>query len=168
MLVLRCTQKLLRKNPGPSNGREDSLVPVLGSWHANLIRLAHIPIVLCVNDVSLLAVLVRGRDFPRFGLEFRDRLARRLRRMGVSNQAISLELAAMETMRIEQTNNRSVLASLNDFVRHLRWNVGNHFEPAQADQLEDMLSDIPMGSLKYRYPAEVALGAFKSASDRAG
>jgi hypothetical protein len=50
MLVLRCTQKLLKKNPGPTEGGQDALVPVLGSWHANLIRLAHSPIVLCVND----------------------------------------------------------------------------------------------------------------------
>ena len=167
MLVLRCTQKLLRKNPGPSNGREDSLMPVLGSWHANLIRLAHSPVVLCANDISLLAIVVRGRDFPRFVFAFRDRLARRLRRMGVSHQAVSLELAAMEMVRIEQSNNRSVLASMNDLVRHLRWKVGNHFDPLQADELENMLSEIPMGSLEYQYPVEVALAAFNSGFDRA-
>lgn len=67
MLVLRCTQKLLKRNPGPTTGRQDSLVPMLGSWHANLIRLAHSPIVLCVNDISLLAILLPGRRVPARG-----------------------------------------------------------------------------------------------------
>jgi len=87
--------------------------------------------------------------------------------MGVSHQAVSLELAAMEMVRIEQSNNRSVLASMNDLVRHLRWKVGNHFDPLQADELENMLSEIPMGSLEYQYPVEVALAAFNSGFDRA-
>src|SRR6185436_9173270 len=109
MLVLRCTQKLLRKNPGPSTDRDDAMVPVLGSWHANLIRLGHTAVVLCVSDTSLLAILVRGRDFPRLVLAFRDRLAQRLNRMGVSSQAVTAELAAMEMVRIEPSNSRSVL-----------------------------------------------------------
>lgn len=162
MLVLRCTQKLLKKNPGPVTDHKDSLTPVLGSWHANLIRLEHSPVVLCANDVSLLAILVRGKDFPRFVLSFRHRLAWRLRRMGVSQQAITVELAAMEIVQIARSNSRSVLASMNDFVRHLRWRVGNDFDISQSDELEDMLSQIPMGALKYQYPVEVALAAFNS------
>ncbi len=48
MLILRCTQKLLKRNPGPAGAQQDALAPTLGSWHANLIRLAHSPIVVCV------------------------------------------------------------------------------------------------------------------------
>jgi hypothetical protein len=162
MLVLRCTQKLLRKNPGPVTGRKDSLAPVLGSWHANLIRLGNSPVVLCANDISLLAIVVRGKDFPRLVFAFRDRLAWRLRRMGVSQQAITVELAAMEIVQIEQSNNRSVLASMNDFVGHLRWKVGNNFDASQLDELENMLSETPMGALEYQYPVEVTLAAFNS------
>lgn len=160
MIVLRCTQKLLNRNPGPPNARQDTLVPMLGSWHANVIRLANSPIVLCVSDISLLAVLVQGKDFPNFGSAFRDRLAQRLRRLGLSQETISVERAAMEIVQIQPSNSRSVLASMNDFVRHLKFKVGNSFNFVDANALEDMLSEIPMGALKYHYPVEVAAAAF--------
>ena len=161
MLVLRCTQKLLKKNPGPANGREDELVPTLGNWHANLIRLAHSPVVLCVNDLTLLAILVPGRNLPTFVPEFQNRLAQRLCRMKLPYETISDELAATEIVHIQPTNNRSVLASMNDFVRHLKGMVSNQFDFSQANAFEDLLSGIPMGALKYLLPVEAAATAFK-------
>lgn len=160
MLVLRCTQKLLKRNPGPNLPGQDAFVPVLGNWHANLIRLAKSPIVLCVNDSSLLAILVPGRDFSNFVSAFQNRLAKRLGRMGLAADIISAERAAMEIVRIQPSNSRSVLASMNDFVRHLKWRAGNHFDFSSADALEDMLSETPMGALKYHYAVEVAAAAF--------
>ena|SRR6267143_763112 len=160
MLVLRCTQKLLKRNPGPANGGQDTLLPTLGSWHANLIRLAHSPVVLCVNDASLLTVLVPGRDFSNFVSAFQDRLTERLGRMGLSEDTISFERAAMEIVQIQPSNSRSVLASMNDFARHLKFKVGGRFSLFDANALEDMLSEIPMGALKYCYPVEVAAAAF--------
>ncbi len=67
----------------------------------------------------------------------------------------------MEMVQILPSNNRSVLGSMNDFVRHLRWKVGSHFNFLNADALEDMLSETPMGALKYQYPVEVAAAAFR-------
>jgi len=151
---------LLKRSPGPTDRREDALVPVLGNWHANLIRLAKSPIVLCVNDSSLLAILVRGRDFPNFVSAFQNRLARRLERMGLATDAISAERAAMEIVHIQPSNSRSILASMNDFVRNLKWIMKNNFDFEKADALEDMLSETPMGALKYQYPVEVAAAAF--------
>jgi len=160
MLVLRCTQKLLKRNLGSTTGQPDALVPMLGNWHANLIRLAYSPIVLCVNDLSLLAILVPGRDFSNLVSAFQNRLVQRLRRIGLSQESISIEQAAMDMIQIQPSNNRSVLASMNDLVRHLKWKVGNRFSFAEANALEDMLSEIPMGALKYHFPIEVAAAAF--------
>jgi hypothetical protein len=160
MLVLRCTQKLLKRNPGPTNGGQDALLPTLGSWHANLIRLGHSPVVLCVNDRSLLTLLVPGRDFSNFVFAFQDRLAERIGRMGVSEDTISVERAAMEIVQIQPSNSKSVLASMNDFVRHLRFKVEKRYTLFDPNALEDMLSEIPMGALKYRFPGEVAASAF--------
>ena len=162
MLVIRCTKKLLKKNPGSENAREDTLVPTLGGWHANLVWLAHSPVVLCVNDNSLLAVLVPGRDFPNFGSAFQNRLTQRLRRLGLCEETISRERAAMEIIKVQPSNSRSVLASMNDFVRHLKFRGPDRFDFAQADALEDMLSKTPMGALEYSYPVEVAAAAFSN------
>ena len=162
MLVIRCTQKLLRKNLGPANAGQDTLVPTLGSWHANLIWLAHSPVVLCVNDNSLLALILRGRDFPNFGSAFRDGLSQRLKRMGLPEATISIERAAMEIIQIQPSNSRSVLASMNDYVRHLKFDVGDRFNFEEADALEDRLSKMPVGALEYRYPVEAAASAFSN------
>ena len=167
MLVLRCTQRLLKRSPGPTQQRQDALVPALGDWHANLIRLAKSPIVLCVNDISLLAILVPGRDFPNFVSAFQNRLAGRLGRMGLATDTISAERAAMEIVQIQPSNSRSVLASMNDFVRHLKWTSRNYFDFSEADALEDMLSETPMGALKYQYAVEVAAAAFSHTALRA-
>ena len=160
MLVLRCTQRLLKRSPGPTQQRQDALVPALGDWHANLIHLAKSPIVLCVNDISLLAILIPGRDFPNFVSAFQNRLAGRLGRMGLATDTILAERAAMEIVQIQPSNSRSVLASMNDFVRHLKWRARNRFDFSEADALEDMLSETPMGALKYQYAVEVAAAAF--------
>jgi len=162
MLVIRCTQKLLKKNPGSDNAREDTLVPTLGGWHANLVWLAHSPIVLCVNDNSLLTVLVPGKNFPNFGSAFRDRLTQRLRRLGLFEASISVERAAMEIIQIQPSNSRSVLGSMNDLARLLKFRVGDRFSFLEADALEDMLSKTPMGALEYSYPVEVAAAAFSN------
>jgi hypothetical protein len=162
MLVIRCTKKLLKKNPGSENAREDTLVPTLGGWHANLVWLAHSPIVLCVNDNSLLTVLVPGKNFPNFGSAFRERLTQRLMRLGLLEATILREHAAMEVILIEPSNSRSVLASMNDFVRQLKFRGPDRFNFVEADALEDMLSKTPMGALEYSYPVEIAAAAFSN------
>jgi len=162
MLILRCTQKLLKKKPGPTDDRQDDLVPVLGSWHANLIWLAHVPIVLCVNDVSLLAILLRGRNFPNLVNAFRNRVAARLERMGLPEDIISLECAAMDVVQVQPSNSRSVLASMNDFARGLKFQVERRSKSLDFDALEDHMSETPMGALDYQYSREVALAAFGS------
>ena len=160
MLVFRCTQKLLKKKPGPVTEQTDSLVPVLGSWHANLIHVGHSPVVICTNDRSLLPVLIRGRDFPNLIGEFRERLARRLERMGIAKDAIYAELAAMETVQIGPSNSKSVLGSMNDLAYGLKSQVGYRYDLSQLDELEDLLSQTLMGALKYKCPVEVAAEAF--------
>jgi len=66
----------------------------------------------------------------------------------------------MEIIQIRPSNSRSVLASMNDFVRQLRFRGPDRFNFAHADALEDLLSETPMGALGYRYPVEIAADAF--------
>jgi len=68
----------------------------------------------------------------------------------------------MEVIQIQPYNSRSVLASMNDFVQQLKFRGPARFNFAHADELEDMLSETPMGALKYSYPVEVAAGAFSN------
>ena len=68
----------------------------------------------------------------------------------------------MEVIQIQPYNSRSVLASLNDFVQQLKFRGPDRFNFAHADALEDMLSETPMGTLKYSYPMEVAAAVLRS------
>ena len=163
MLVIRCTQKLLKHKPGPSSNVEDDLEPALGNWHANLVRIDHWPIVLCVNDFSLLSIILPGRNFPNFASAFQNSLRKRLERMDVSQDRMLAELAAIQIIKIERTNSKSVLGSMNDFVLNLRY--GSYpFNPDEVTSWENELSQTPMGALKYSYPVEVAF-ALLSASE---
>ena len=83
---------------------EDDLESVLGDWHANLVRLGRTPVVLAVNDVSLLTVLVPGRNFANLLTPFRDRLMRRLIRLGVSADRMAHETAATKCICVDRTN----------------------------------------------------------------
>ena len=160
MLILRCTQKLRKKNLGPLSEEEDSLVPVLRSWHANLVYLARSPVVVCVNDQTLLSILVPGLNFPNITTAIRGRIGVRLRRMGLPPEMISNEVDAMRVVRVEPSNSRSVLASMNDFVFNLKYYVGDKFNSDDTDALEDRLSDTPMGALKYHFPLKEAYRLF--------
>lgn len=159
MLILGCTQKLRKKNLGPLVGT-DSLVPTLGGWHANLIYLARSPVVLCVNDSSLLAVLARGRQFTSILSVLKSRIAGRYKRMGLSGELLIMEQAAMEVVAVQPSNSKSVLGSMNDFAHALKWHVRDQTDLSDLDKLEDMLSQTPMGALKYEYPVEVASRLF--------
>ena len=155
MLILRCTQKLRRKNLGPLALQMDSLVPALGGWHANLIYIARRPVVFCVNDQSLLSVLVPGREFPEIICVIRKRIGERLLRMNLPSELIAAERAAIEVVKIQPSNSKSVLGSMNDFVRGLKCQR-HHFRLEEVAGLEDMLSHTPMGALNYEYPVKVA------------
>jgi hypothetical protein len=66
--------------------------------------------------------------------------------MGISQQLIAAELAAIENVQIERSNNRSVLGSMTDFGHNLRFQVGEKFDFSQADELEDFLAEMPMAA----------------------
>jgi hypothetical protein len=160
MLILRCTRKLRMKNLGPVGRCQDSLVPTLGTWHANLIYLARKPIVLCVNDLSLLSVLAPGRKFGNILPVIQARILERFTRMGLSAEVLLQEQDAMAVTEVQQSNSKSVLGSMNDFTRGLKWEVRDRLDVEALNELEDRLSHTPMGALNYQYAIEVAYQLF--------
>ena len=147
-MTLRCTQKLRQRKLGPLTNECDSLVPVLGDWHANLIYVARTPLVICVNDRSLLSVVVPGRDFPQILVTIQRRVVERLKRMSLRADLIANEEAAMGIVEVQPSNSKSVLGSMNDFVHSLKWRR-DRFDIAELDSLEERLSQTPMGPLSY-------------------
>ena len=90
-----------------------------------------------------------GRQFPNILSAIAERIGERFSRMGLSKELLLREQAAMEVVEVQPSNSQSVLASLNNFVQGLKFQVPDRFGIDELDELEDILSATPMGALKY-------------------
>lgn len=122
MVVIRCTQKLLRRI-NPLKVENVASTTRLGDWSANLIGVRHRRYVLLVCEHARLPVLLPARDVKCIGEHLRDTLARVLPSLGVSALSVRRELMEMRETAIARTNSRSVLGSINDFAKAIKWRL---------------------------------------------
>ena len=155
MVTLRCTRKLLRRisvDPSQSNGVPTTL---LGDWHVNLLvwrpQLIH-----CMNDRSLLSVLVPARESVTFPGRLSDALHRLLLRLGVSSHVAVREHEAMSEFVVAPSNNRSILGCMRDAELALAYAVASGRYPSLEDLQWHLTEHIhrPTG---YRQPGELAV-----------
>jgi hypothetical protein len=107
-----------------------------------------------VSERSRLAVLVPARDFPTLEARFRAAAVYLVRQLGVSGEAASREAEAMAEVVYAPTNNRSVLGTMNDYDRLLRWMLEAH-PTLTLTQYALRLSETPCGPMKYASPDDV-------------
>ena len=122
MVVIRCAQKLLRRI-GPAQPTTVTSTAKLGDWSANLLGVGQRRFVLLVSEPTRLPVLVRASEVRILARNFPEMLVPILERLHVSPTAIGREISEMREASICATNNRSVLGSLNDFSRHIKWRL---------------------------------------------
>jgi hypothetical protein len=160
MLTLRCTRIVRDRlrlpqtlpEPPPSTGR-------LGDWYVHLVRFGRPEFAIATNERSLLTVLFPARALrttlvPNLG----DALGPLLESIGVPQEAIARELAAMDPVAFGRATNRRVLGSMNDFA----FQASVHL--ASGDDLialAQRLADTPMSAIAPKrsqlgYPHEVA------------
>jgi hypothetical protein len=153
VVVVRCTQKLLRRLPAPSFIEAQSTT-TLGDWCGNLIGIGHLRVALFISERSRLPVLLPARDMANLGRHLAEAVGQVLRALGVRADRIRLELESMAEVHISHTNSRSLLASLNDFTYALKWRLGQ--EPsAELLSVALELAETPVGPLGYRAPDDV-------------
>ena len=95
MVTLRCTQKLLRRlnvSMQPALARPTT---VLGDWYANLFYSRPRQLVLCMNERTLLLVIVPARESKSLGPRFCEAAAAHLKRIGVPDDAVEAEARAL-------------------------------------------------------------------------
>ena len=161
MLTIRCTQKLLRRvgvSPKVETARPTT---VLGDWYANLVYTRPQQLVLCMNERSLLLVLLPAQNFKNVGPQFQEQVCSLLTRIGVSAEAVAAEKQAMLEVRFGPTANRSVLGCLNEAVFALSYKLGTT-TGSSAEELEDDFSDYIYSTTRYRRPRELALELFSA------
>jgi hypothetical protein len=155
MLVLRCTQKLL-KRVGPPVADPPASTTALGGWYAQPLAIGRQRYVLLVSEHSRLPVMMPGRDVRHLADNFPAALAQVLAALGVPAAVVGRELDAAGEIVIARTDSRSLLGTLNDFSHMLKWQLWD--EPAPDLTVEAVrLSRTPVGPLGPGFPDEVAL-----------
>ena len=150
MVVIRCTQKFLRRLK-PADLREVSSTTRLGDWFANIFGVRQQRYVLLVSERSRLPILLPGRDVKHVGSHLVDALTHVLLSLDVPALVVRRELGEMREAVIAGTNNRSVLGSMNDFVFAVRWHL---YDEPDADLLAVSLrlSETPILALGGKSP----------------
>jgi hypothetical protein len=122
MLVLRCTQKLL-KRIGTADADPPQSTTALGDWFAQPLSVGHQRFVLLASEHSRLPILMPARDVKHLADNFPEALFGMLLAVGVPISAVEREVEACDDIVIAATNNRSVLGTLNDYSRMLQWTM---------------------------------------------
>ena len=114
MITLRCTRKLLNRAGVSAKAEATQPTSVLGDWYANLIYSRPQQLVLCMNERSLLVVVLPARDFKNVAPRFRAQVVSLLARIGVPATAVAAEERAMQDFALGPTAHRQVLGCLNE------------------------------------------------------
>jgi len=156
VVTLRCTQKLLRRARVSPNINTEPPTTVLGDWYANLLYSRPQQLVVCINERSLLLVLLAARDFKNIGLRLQASVTSLLTRIGVPPAGCDAESQAMQEFAVGPTANRKVLGCLNEAMFALSLEAE---EPrfSSIPEVEDHFSEYIYSTTRYQRPRELAL-----------
>jgi hypothetical protein len=87
----------------------------LGDWYAKEVTLGKRRLVLCVNELSRLAVVLDAAPYASIPERLPAAVSVLLEGLVPSREAIEGEVAAMQTISIAKTNSRSVLRLLKEY-----------------------------------------------------
>lgn len=96
---------------------------VLGDWYATLLHTRRGHFVLAISGVTLLPIVVSGRDLRLFPARIASTLAEVLACYGVPAEAIERECAAMSEVHYARTDDRSTVGVLTEIQRLLHWDL---------------------------------------------
>ena len=167
MVNLRCTRRLLRRLAGVGSAELSAATTVLGDWYCNLVYTRPEQLVLCMNERSLLVVLLPAKDFRNVGPQFRSEVVSLLTRIGVPPAGIAAEERAMGEVAFGPTASRKVLGCLNEAMFAFSYELD---EPRLGSiaAIEDYFADYIYSTTKYRHPRTLALELFEASGTASG
>ena len=136
---------------------------VLGDWYANLIYARPHQLVLCMNERSLLLVLVAAREGKTLPARFRDSALALLHRIGVPRSDVEAEAEAMREVHLGPTANRRIVGCMREaaFALSLEFE-SRRFSTVEA--IEDYFCEYIYSTTGYRQPGELAAELFSLSS----
>lgn len=156
MMILRCTQRILKSarlavesDPPPPDAP-------LGEWYVNVVPLPFRgrSAVMYTSADTLLTVLAFGRSLRTTLPVFQARLPGLLESLDLPAGWVAPHAAAAREVRVARTDNRRVLGSMTDFA-YLVWSYVERwavFEEVDLGWVELQLADAPMSMLSYLNP----------------
>ena len=155
MITLRCTaklQRLLRLPEGPTGAVTDAR---LGDWFATLLTTRPQHLALCVNERSLLSIIVPMAPRPGFLSRFQTVATARIAQIPAPQAQLRAETSALATVGVGPTRNRSILGSVNN-LRYLALSHLDRHPDTSIDEVAEALCVTPMLSMACVFPWEQA------------
>lgn len=145
MVVLRATKKVLKSLPVSADDAGLSET-ALGEWYVNRIVVDRQPLLLLLSAESLLLMLTPARDVKNLPQRVAGMVEGRLRRLGVDEHLIRAELAAMDTVHVGPTQDRSITGYMVDFARSVPFCLPeDEWDEFDLRYVEDKLAEMPCG-----------------------
>lgn len=145
MIVIHAVKKLLNVSrleaplmiPNPDPGQ------LMFQWYASLISTGFRGklMIIYVHYPSLLTVICRSRTLQTSWKEFEQRINGLLIRHNFSTELIQTEIGLMKDYVVSKTNNRSMLAHMNQMIMYLEalCKRYHNYSEIQEDFLEDTM-----------------------------
>ena len=161
MIVLRCTQRLLKGSGFAVVADPAASDLPLGEWYANVIPLPFPgrSVVMYTSSNTLLTVLAPGRALRTTIPIFQQRLPALLARLQLPAAWVARHAGGAGEVCVAPTANRRVLGSMIDLAKNLRYDASaaSSFDRMDLDYLEFRLSEPPMGMTGYRTPHQAVM-----------
>jgi hypothetical protein len=155
VVILRCTQKLLRRLGRPVVPNPEPSSTILGDWYADILFTQPRQVVLCVSEHARLPIVLLARELRTLDERLPVALGSVLKDLHVSQSAILRELAGMTAFEVARTASRSILGTINDYAVAVTWALAEKPD-ISLHQLSLHLCETPVGPLKYEHPGAVA------------
>jgi hypothetical protein len=128
----------------------------LGDWYANFLAARPQRLAICVNERSLLTVLVPLAPRTGFIDRFREAARQRIEEIPAPHDAVAAAVKGLQTIRIGRATNRSVIGSLNNLRQLALWLLRDN-PVVDPDTLAWRLCETPMLTLQWGFPWEEAV-----------
>lgn len=161
MFTIHATKKLLDRVKQPVLPPVADPDPQLGNWYATAVLWKPRQVALLVNERTLLPVFMPLAPAASLMRRFPDHLAQVLAVLGAPPGLIAQEIALMADGSYSKTASRSLLGSMNDFVRL----AGYYRADGETDNLLALSVDMahtPCGPLsdRHTFPDREVLALF--------
>ncbi|MES3034291.1 MAG: hypothetical protein V4813_09905 [Gemmatimonadota bacterium] len=102
------------------------------------------PLLLLVSAITLLPIVIHGRDVRALPARLPELVRRRLQRLYLPGEWIDAEVAAMAPVAVSKTASRSVLGVMNDFAYRIPYHLSRGWDEMSLTFLADQLAETPI------------------------